>query len=96
MSRRELLKKRRSDILRLAKECGATNVRVFGSTVRLEDSEKSDIDILVSMEEGRSLLDLLHFEFELEDLLQQEVDVVSDGGLSPYIRDRILSEAQPI
>jgi uncharacterized protein len=96
MSGKELLKKRRNDILKVAKEHGASNVRVFGSVVRGEDVEGSDIDFLVEMEKGRSYFDLVGFWQVLEDMLGRKIDVLTDGGLSPYIRDRILGEAVPL
>jgi predicted nucleotidyltransferase len=55
----ELLQEKREDILRLAKEYGAYNVRVFGSVAPGEADEDSDIDLLVTLENGRSLLDLV-------------------------------------
>jgi len=68
-------------------------VRVFGSAGCGEADEASDLDLLVEMSEGRNLLDLIALSNELEDVLGIEVDVVTEGGLSPYLRDRILAEA---
>ncbi len=92
----ELLKEKRSEILRIAAEHGAYNVRVFGSVGRGEAGPGSDIDILVAIEKGRSLLDFIGFWQDLEDLLGRKMDVISKGGVSPYLRDRILSEAVPL
>jgi len=92
----EVLKNRRSEILRVAAEHGAYNVRVFGSVRRGQAGPHSDIDLLVSMEEGRTLLDFAGLWQELEELLGCRVDVISDGGLSPYLRERILAEAAPL
>jgi predicted nucleotidyltransferase len=64
MTPNELLKEKRKEILQIAKNYGAKNVRVFGSVARGEADEKSDIDLLVDMEPGRSLLDALLFEKE--------------------------------
>lgn len=75
---------------------GADNFRVFGSAARGEDRAGSDIDILVSLERGRTLLDLVGLEQELTMLLGRKVDVVVEGGLSPYLEPRILSEAVAI
>lgn len=86
----------REDIARIASEHGARNVRVFGSAGRGEAGEGSDLDLLVEMSEGRNLLDLVALSNELEDALGIEVDVLSEGGLSPYLRDRILDEAVPL
>lgn len=92
----ELLRKQRQPILELASRHGARNVRVFGSVVRGEASEASDVDLLVDMEEGRSLLDLVGFWQDVEDLLGVKVDVVTDGGISPYMKTKIYAEAVPL
>jgi predicted nucleotidyltransferase len=83
----------RRNISRIATAHGARNVRVFGSTGRGEAGSSSDLDLLVDMAEGRSLFDLVALADELEDSLGVDVDVVTEGGLSPYLRDRILAEA---
>jgi uncharacterized protein len=89
----ELLQKKREAILQIAAKHGARNVRVFGSVVRGEADEQSDIDFLVDMEPGRSLLDLGGLLMDLQGLLGQNVDVVTERGLKPRLRDRVLSEA---
>ena len=96
MSTAELLKTKREEILRLAAKRGATNVRVFGSVARGEADEASDLDLLVDMEPGRSLLDLGGLLMDLRDLLGCQVDVVSEGGLRERIRERVLREAVPL
>lgn len=92
----ELLKDRREDILRLAAQHGAHNVRVFGSVARGEARPDSDIDLLVELEPGRSLLDLGGLLMDLQALLGREVDVVTDKGLRDRIRTRVLQEAKPL
>lgn len=92
----QLLQKQRTQILQLAARHGAQRVRVFGSIIRGTATERSDIDLLVAFEPDRSLLDLIGFKQDLQDLLGRPVDVVSEGGLSPYLKDRILQEAQPL
>lgn len=87
------LRERRAEILRCASEHGARNVRVFGSTARGEAEPDSDIDLLVEMEPGRSLLDLVGLWQDLEDLLGTHVDVLSEGGVSPHLRERIYGDA---
>lgn len=89
----ELLQTKREDILQTARKYGAYNVRVFGSVARGEADEKSDIDLLVDMEKGRSLLDLAGLLVDLEDLLGCRVDVVPEDSLRARIRDRVLKEA---
>ena len=96
MSIRELLNQKKTDILRLAEESGARNVRVFGSVVRGEERADSDIDFLMTLNDQVSLLDLIGLEQALKDLLHSKVDIVSDRALSPYIRDRVLAEAEPL
>ncbi len=92
----ELLKDRREDILRIAAQHGAHNVRVFGSVARGEARPDSDVDLLVEMESGRSLLDLGGLLMDLQALLGREVDVVTDKGLRDRIRARVLREAKPL
>src|SRR5260370_40836142 len=89
----ELLQTKREDILQTARKYGAYNVRVFGSVARGEADEKSDIDLLVDLEKGRSLLDLAGLLVDLEDLLGCKVDVVPEDSLRERIRERVLKEA---
>lgn len=96
MSTLDLLRARRDELLRLAGDHGAYNVRIFGSVARGEDREDSDIDILVALEPGTSLLEFAGLSVALQDLLGVSVDVVSERGLSPHLRVRILSEAVPL
>jgi uncharacterized protein len=88
-----LLEEKRGEILRIAAEHGAREVRVFGSVARGEASQESDIDFLVELEAGRSLLDLGGLQMELESLLGRRVDVVTVRGLKARIRERVLREA---
>jgi uncharacterized protein len=88
-----LASREREDINRIAAAHGARNVRVFGSVGRGEANSSSDLDLLVDMSEGRSLLDLVALGDDLEKALGVAVDVVTEKSLSPYLRDRILSEA---
>ena len=90
-----VVRSHRDAIRDLAARHGASNIRVFGSAARSESSPR-DVDLLVDLEEGRSLLDLIAIEQDLEDLLHRSVDVVTERGLSPYLRARVMSEAQPL
>lgn len=92
----KLLKAKREDILRIAAKHGARNVRVFGSVARGEADEQSDIDLLVEMESDRSLLDHAALWLELQEILGCKVDVVSERGIKPRIRERVLKEAVPL
>lgn len=92
----ELVRDKRDHVLRLAARHGARNVRLFGSVARAESGPDSDIDFLVDLEPGRSLLDHAALVVDLEDLLGCHVDVVTDRGLRPKIRDRVLKDAVPV
>ena len=92
----ELLKERRSEILRISAKYGARNVRFFGSVTRGEARQDSDVDFLVDLEPGRSLFDLGGLLMDLQALLACKVDVVTERGLRPRIRDRVLKEAKPL
>lgn len=83
----------REDVRRIAAARGATNVRVFGSVGRGEQSASSDLDLLVDMAEGRTLFDLIALSNDLEKRLGVKVDVVTKGSLSPYLRDHVLDGA---
>jgi predicted nucleotidyltransferase len=88
-----LLREKRGDILRIAAEHGAYNIRIFGSVARGEADTTSDVDFLVEMEPGRSLLDLGGLLMDLQDLLGCPVDVITEKGLRERIRDQVLKEA---
>ncbi len=89
----DLLKSRRDEILKIAANHGAHNVRVFGSVARGEEDAQSDIDLLVEFKRGTTLLGHAALIHDLEDLLGVKVDVVSEHGLRERVRDRVLSEA---
>ena len=90
------LKEKREAVMALAAKHGARDVRVFGSVGRGESNVGSDIDLLVKMEEDRSLLDLSALTLDLQELLGLKVDVVSEDGLYWLLRRRILKEARPL
>jgi predicted nucleotidyltransferase len=87
------LKERRAEILSTAARYGACNVRVFGSVARGDSSAASDVDFVVELKPGRSLLDHVGLWQDLEELLGCKVDLVEPEGLHWYIKDRVLSEA---
>ena len=93
MDRRRLLALNRRQILDTAARYGASNVRVFGSAARHDAEPSNDIDLLVQMDRGRTMLDLVGLWQDLEELLGCKVDVVTEGGISPYLRRPILDGA---
>jgi predicted nucleotidyltransferase len=90
------LKKKRIKILELAHIHGASDIRVFGSVARGEADSRSDVDFLVSLEPGRTLLDMGGLFTDLERLLGRPVDVVSEKGLRDRFRKNVLREAKRI
>jgi predicted nucleotidyltransferase len=93
---REQIEAKRDNILALAASHGAHNIRLFGSVLRGEATSRSDVDFLVQMDDGRTLLDLIGLSQDLEELLHCKVDVVTDRGISPYLKERITAEAAPL
>lgn len=84
---------RRDEIIKTAASHGATNLAVFGSFARGEISTGSDVDFLVDMEPGRSLIDHVRLTRELGQMLDRQVDVVTRRSVPEYARDHILNEA---
>ncbi len=96
MGIQEIIGSHREQILSLAAKYGASDVRIFGSFARGTADEHSDVDFLVNLAPGRSLFDLGGLLYELQQVIGRRVDVVTDAGLRPRIRDRVLKEAVPI
>jgi len=92
----DLLQKNRDAILRIADLHGARNIRVFGSVARGEAQDASDVDFLVEMDRGRSLLDRAALMLALQELLGRRVDVATERGLKPALREHVLREAVPL
>lgn len=90
------LHERKDDLLSLAKKCGAEDVRVFGSVARGDETDDSDIDLLVRWTDNASLTDWVAFQEEASHLLGRKVEVASEASLHWYIRSRILAEAKPL
>lgn len=89
----KLLREKRINILEIAAEHGAQNVRVFGSAARGNAGKDSDVDFIVEMNPGRSLMDLGGLLMDLQDLLGVGVDIVTENGLRERIRQHVLDEA---
>ncbi|HXL73363.1 MAG TPA: nucleotidyltransferase family protein [bacterium] len=96
MGTSEILQSKRSEILNLAMGHGVKNLRVFGSVARGEAGPDSDVDFLVKMESGRSYLDIGAFLMDAQILLGRKVDVVTETGLHPYLRERVLKECRAV
>ena len=96
MKLEQLVQSHREQILTIAHKNGAHGVRIFGSVARGDAGPDSDIDFLVNLDAGRSLLDLARLLRELETLLGHNVDVVTEAGLRPRIRPQVLREARPL
>lgn len=83
-------------IRQIAEGHGATHVRVFGSFARGDNTRNSDLDLLIDLQPGRSLLDIVAIKQDLQDLLGRPVDVVTERSLSPYFRNTVCEEAVAI
>lgn len=92
----DFLVDKREAILQVAAKYGAQKVKIFGSVPRGEATPTSDLDLLVKFEPGYSLFDLIALKQDLEDLLDCEVDVVTEAALSPYLREEVIREATPL
>ncbi len=82
------------DILQIATKHGVKKIRIFGSFANGNQTSSSDLDLLVDMEPGRDLLDLISLQQELETQIGRKVDIVTENGLSPYLRETILQQAR--
>ena len=96
MSSTQILEEQRARILDLARRHGARNLRVFGSFARGDAGPESDLDLLVDIEPGRSLLDMGELLMDLQDLLGRRVDLVTEPSLHWAIRERVLKDARPL
>jgi predicted nucleotidyltransferase len=96
MTLSELRTTQKQSILKIASKRGAKNLRVFRSVARGQSDESSDIDFLVDLEPSRTLFDLSGLAVDLEILLRRRVDVVTERGLRPRVRERVLAEAIPL
>ncbi len=87
---------KRAEILKLAESHGLRNVRLFGSVAREEAGSDSDVDLLVALDSGHTLFDVGGFLMDVQDLLGRRVDVVTERGIHPSLKHRVLNEAVPL
>lgn len=86
----------RGRLLEAARAHGISHVRVFGSLARGDATDESDVDLLVDLDAGHTLLDLLSFQIAAESILDANVDVATPGLLKDRVRERALREAVPL
>ncbi|HHT9117792.1 MAG TPA: nucleotidyltransferase family protein [Candidatus Hypogeohydataceae bacterium YC38] len=86
----------KKELVKVLKKYKVKKAAVFGSIVRGEATEESDIDLLIEFEGRRSLLDLVGLKLELQELLKRKVDVLTYGSLHPLLKESILSEQEVI
>lgn len=92
----QLLREKRDEIQRIAAKHGARNVRIFGSIARGDAHPESDVDLLVDTEPETSSWFPAGLVLDLEEVLGCRVEVVTEKGLNPYVKDRVLHEAVPL
>jgi uncharacterized protein len=90
------LQEHRDRIREIALSHRVTNVRVFGSALREDDTDESDLDLLVEPTEETTLFDIAKIQLELAELLRVQVDVLTPKGLPEKFRQKVLDEARPL
>jgi len=90
------IQQKKKEILLVAQQHGIVNIRIFGSVARGDDNLQSDVDLLVDLEQGRTLFDLGGALIKLQDLLGRKVDIVTERGLHWYLKEKIMKEAKPL
>ena len=90
------VKQHRNEIFTIADQCGCTNIKVFGSSVRGEETDSSDIDFLVTIKEGHNLFDMARFQRLVQKIFVRKVDVALEKGLHWSIKKDVLKEARPL
>lgn len=90
------IKKYRKQMVKIAHDHGAKSIQLFGSFAIGKATSGSDIDLLVEMENSRSLLDIIAIKNGIEDLTNRNVDVVTKNALSPYIAEQVFRDARKL
>jgi predicted nucleotidyltransferase len=90
------IQQKKKEILLVAQQHGIVNIRIFGSVARGDDNLQSDVDLLVDLEQGRTLFDLGGALIKLQNLLGRKVDIVTERGLHWYLKEKIMKEAKPL
>ena len=80
-------------LARLCREHGVRRLRIFGSAARGEERPESDIDLIVEFGKPTGFVELVRLERLLSELFGRSVDLVTEPGLDPHIRDSVLSSA---
>jgi len=93
MSGIQFINDRKHEILQLGRENGMKNIRIFGSFVRGEERPDSDVDLLVEIDEDRTLFDVIRFKHSVEELLGRKVDVISDRAVHEMLKEEIIDKA---
>ncbi|XCN72425.1 MAG: nucleotidyltransferase family protein [Candidatus Electrothrix aestuarii] len=93
MKELERIQRQKKNIFAIARQHGIVRLRIFGSVIRGEETPQSDIDLLVELEPGRSMLDLGGALIRLQELLGRKVDIVTERGLHWYLKEKIMQEA---
>lgn len=96
MNKKTMIQQKRKQILDIATQYGASNVRIFGSVARGEETPGSDIDFLVELDPNCTLLDQIALIQSLEDLLECKIDLAETESLHPLIKEQVLQEAIPL
>lgn len=96
MSEFQKIQQKKMEILLVAQQHGIVNIRIFGSVARGDDNLQSDVDLLVDLEQGRTLFDLGGALIKLQDLLGRKVDIDTERGLHWYLKEKIMKEAKPL
>ncbi|HIJ61366.1 MAG TPA: nucleotidyltransferase family protein [Rhodospirillaceae bacterium] len=92
----EAIARHREELIEIAHRHGASNVRLFGSVIRGEDVEGSDVDLLIDANAGTGYFALARFQAEAEKLIGVPVDIHTPAGLKERVRQEVIAEARPL